>query len=72
MRLYSPLLFTPFFDFHGRVLRRAAPQGRACSARLCHFALRQDTDGHDRVVARMRHGPLGLTLGMPDDDEPLA
>ncbi|HEX8505184.1 MAG TPA: type VI secretion system tube protein TssD, partial [Hymenobacter sp.] len=46
--------------------------GRAYPVRLCHFALHQDTDGRGRVVGKVRQGPLGLTLDVPDDDELLA
>ena len=43
--------------------------GRAYPVRLCHFALHQDTDERGRVVGKVRHGPLGLTLDVPEDDE---
>ena len=46
--------------------------GRAYPVRLCHFTLHQDTDGRGRVVGKVRHGPLGLTLDVPDGDELLA
>ena len=46
--------------------------GRAYPVRLCHFTLHQDTDSRGRVVGKVRHGPLGLTLDVPDDDALLA
>ena len=46
--------------------------GHAYPVRLCHFTLHQDTDSRGRVVGKVRHGPLGLTLDVPDGDELLA
>ena len=46
--------------------------GRAYPVRRCHFTLHQDTDARGRVVSKVRHGPLGLSVDVPDDDELLA
>ena len=47
-------------------------EGRAYPVRLCHFTLHQDTDTRGRVTSRVRPGPLGLTLDVPDGDALLA
>jgi hypothetical protein len=43
--------------------------GSSYPLRLCQFEFEQATDSRGRVVAKVRHGQLHLTLDVPHDDQ---